>query len=69
MSKSKIIKTSFLFGLVATIALCLGIAVSVKPVQTVKAAQTMSANNWTVVLESSDNSIRIQNGTMYWTTG
>ena len=58
-----------MFGFVAVLALCFGITLSVKPAQTVQAAQTMSPDGWTVVLETGNNSIRIQNGTTYWTTG
>ena len=67
MTKSRKMKTSFLFGLVAVLALCVGITLSAKPAPTVQ-AQTLDTTNWTLATEG-DYEFRIQNGTVYWTTG
>ncbi|MBR2336595.1 MAG: hypothetical protein IKA61_01465 [Clostridia bacterium] len=66
MTKSKKVKASFLFGLIAVLALCLGIAFGKAPA--LKAhAETLSAENWTLAIEG-DYEFRIQNGNTYWTT-
>ena len=50
----------------AFIALALGVAFSM-PAQKAS-AETLATENWTLVIESSINSFRIQNGNAYWTT-
>ena len=59
-------KTSFLFGFVAVLALCFGITLSIKPAPKAH-AQSLATTGWTLATEG-DYEFRIQNGNTYWDT-
>ena len=62
-------KKTLLTCLLAVLALCLGLAFA-KPAVNARAEETtLSAENWSLVVEEHGAMFRIQNGSTYWTTG